>query len=945
MAISKIRMRWSLRTLMIVVALCGVGLLIYRVNVERAPVYRLIRQLRTGNPAARLAAASQIGLIGPRASFAGGALTSALDDPDPGVRTQAMYALVMLGGKSRRLLRALVAEIENPPTRRSGLRIGAPPGDDPVTALETIRPPAAVIIPMLADALESPNARVHRQALRALCAVASRSDPSSVELAAVLSRELDDPSFDNRKQAAESLADLDPRLQQDAVARLSEDLRNLDSARSFEASMLLPLFVEGTAAALSTLVDQVRGDDEIHRLIALSLLGEYRELAAPAAPALIQVVTERDADRRIHLDLRMYWWKSLNASGAGDLFQEQFPAQQAPGDTSAIKLGVRALIGMGAAVERRAIHDLIAVVRDPDRDDCQKRGAIVALGEFGPRTGEAIPALLGVIRSGGRSADRAPSPDDDEDAEWLGMLATEALEEIHSEANPDLVAMLAGLLEDGDAKVRSVAAIALDRLGPKARAAVPALVKALKESTDPVVRRWAASALGRIEAPDIRAVLPPLMAALDDPDRLVRNRAAQAIGPFGPAAREAVPKIVRLLWESGWESELAIALGQIGPDAATAAPPLVAFLNGARPPSDKGLEGALDRIMPRTPGATIAGSIAALKARAGDPAGRARAAYELGWLIAGPPGSAEGAAALGEALGDPDPRVRRMAAAVLGRSGPGAATAGPALIRATRDPDESVRKLAAATLRRAADVPRAIPALADLMKDPSVEVRRWTAGVLGSLGGRATSATPALIAALQGQDTSTRASILTALGRVDASGKEVIPLLIQALDDPAEEIRAAAVGSLGHFIGAHRNVVMPSLLKTLGDPSWEVRYHVSGTLGLSRPTPLVVPALIEALSQGEPLARATAADALGRINYAGPQNPQTIQRAVEALTPALADQDPRVRESAARALAFFRGAAEPSERELRAAMDDPSRRVRDEASAALRAIAEDRARR
>ena len=135
---------------------------------------------------------------------------------------------------------------------------------------------------------------------------------------------------------------------------------------------------------------------------------------------------------------------------------------------------------------------------------------------------------------------------------------------------------------------------------------------------------------------------------------------------------------------------------------------------------------------------------------------------------------------------------------------------------------------------------------------------------------------------------------------------------------------------------------MPALLRTLGDPSWEVRYHVSGALGLSRPTPLVLPPLIETLSKGEPLARATAAEALGHINYAGPQNPETIRRAVEALAPALADQDPRVRESAARALAFFRGAAEPAERDLRATMNDPSRRVRDEASAALRAIAEDR---
>ena len=101
-AIPRTRMRWRLRTLMIVVAFCAAGLFIYRVNVERAPVYRLIRQLRTGNAQARVQAAIRIGQMGPRASFADRALTSALDDPDPGVRTQAAYALVEVGGRSRR---------------------------------------------------------------------------------------------------------------------------------------------------------------------------------------------------------------------------------------------------------------------------------------------------------------------------------------------------------------------------------------------------------------------------------------------------------------------------------------------------------------------------------------------------------------------------------------------------------------------------------------------------------------------------------------------------------------------------------------------------------------------------------------------------------------------------------------------------------------------------
>src|SRR5262245_30578887 len=86
-------------------------------------------------------------------------------------------------------------------------------------------------------------------------------------------------------------------------------------------------------------------------------------------------------------------------------------------------------------------------------------------------------------------------------------------------------------------------------------------------------------------------------------------------------------------------------------------------------------ETALGRIMPRSPRATVAGSIAAM--RAGDPVGRSRAAYELGRLIEKPPHPAEAIAALGEALGDPDPLVRQIAAAVLGRLAPTAPEARP----------------------------------------------------------------------------------------------------------------------------------------------------------------------------------------------------------------------------------------------------------------------------
>jgi hypothetical protein len=120
MAIPRILRRWRLRTLMIVVALVAVSLGTYRVWVELGPVYRLMGQLRIGNVQARREAALRIGLLGPRAALAIGALNSALDDPDPVVRSNAMYSLVRLGWRSPRLLPILAERIENTPKPKSG---------------------------------------------------------------------------------------------------------------------------------------------------------------------------------------------------------------------------------------------------------------------------------------------------------------------------------------------------------------------------------------------------------------------------------------------------------------------------------------------------------------------------------------------------------------------------------------------------------------------------------------------------------------------------------------------------------------------------------------------------------------------------------------------------------------------------------------------------------
>jgi HEAT repeat protein len=575
-----------------------------------------------------------------------------------------------------------------------------------------IRPDATAFVPLLGKALKSPDRWVRQAALEALFAVATWSDPSGQEPAGALRAVLADDRrdrrtegaqraqlelesfslFHDRKRAVEALAKQGPAAQEKAVAQLAGDLRDLGSPRSYEAALLLPRLRGGTATLASILLDFIRDGDDTRRRIAMILLGPT---AGPAeATTVLRAITAPGAERKINLRGRLRWWESVGAREGSQEFQ-RFVQGYARGETTLIEPGVQALKVMGEQVERRAIGELIATLREPGAGPQRRCCAIIALGEFGPDAVEAIPALEEAIRAH-EAADRGASrgyaaPDS------AGALATRALGKIAAEGSPEAIAILARLVADPKASVAPDAAWVLILLGPKARPAVPALVKGLKEPRQ-VVRADSAQALGKIGGPDVRAVLPALLAALDDENGVVRYHAAGAVAQYGAEAKAAVPRIVDLLWESA-DPDVVQWLGGIGPAAVTAIPPLLYWEVKEPPFWGHKIRAAMERIMPHAPGATVAGSIAAMKA--GDPAGRTRAVYEVGRLIEEPPHPAEAVAALGEALGDPDSLVRRIAAAMLGRLAPTAPNAGPLLSRAARDPDESVRRLAAWGLGRA----------------------------------------------------------------------------------------------------------------------------------------------------------------------------------------------------------------------------------------------------
>ncbi|MCI0343396.1 MAG: HEAT repeat domain-containing protein [Planctomycetales bacterium] len=109
---------------------------------------------------------------------------------------------------------------------------------------------------------------------------------------------------------------------------------------------------------------------------------------------------------------------------------------------------------------------------------------------------------------------------------------------------PDAIPGLVDALGDGNAEVRKAAVEGLVRLGPKAAVAVPRLLRALR-SGEPVPEREMAEARERFGQP------------FADPDEMrelyrwsvapvpTRALAARVLGAIGPAARRALPDLLR----------------------------------------------------------------------------------------------------------------------------------------------------------------------------------------------------------------------------------------------------------------------------------------------------------------------------------------------------------------------------------------------------------------
>ena len=271
--------------------------------------------------------------------------------------------------------------------------------------------------------------------------------------------------------------------------------------------------------------------------------------------------------------------------------------------------------------------------------------------------------------------------------------------------------------------------------------------------------RWYASyVLGQL-GPKAADAVEPLRKVLEkrSEQEYVRGNAAWALGRIVPGAEPAVALLAETMHSQGHVSvrrNSAEALGNLGPAAKPAVAELLKLLND---------EDAIVRV---------------------------NTAVAL-WKIQQHP---KAVPSLLEMLRSGKSPVAYQAAVALGRLGAEPETIGPALVEAFHQTDADVRRAAA---RSVGQIGRsAFPAIKKALDDPDDEVRRTAVESLGWMG---PVAVRPLVAALANEKPAARRAAARALGRLGAEAKSAEPVLVEAVNDPNEEVRDAAAKALRYI--------------------------------------------------------------------------------------------------------------------------------------------------
>jgi HEAT repeat protein len=411
------------------------------------------------------------------------------------------------------------------------------------------------------------------------------------------------------------------------------------------------------------------------------------------------------------------------------------------------------------------------------------------------------------------------------------------------------------------------------------------------------------------------------LADLKDPDVLVREEAIEVLTAAGPAAKEAVPLLEKMLRDEprSLRTRAALALWRI--DGRTR-PAVEALGETAR---DRALSSnarnlAIQHLQQL--GGDAAAAVPTLLDLIDDPdlALRNTALWTLGTV--GKPALP----AVLERLGHKEVRERRRAVTALGRLPYGEPEVAPALVPRLTDEDRSVRLQAARLLWTLGNLTKpVVDVMGEGLRNGTTEERTEVLNAVNSILDpvRLRAIRPLLEEALKGTDAVARMRAAQSLYAADGKVEEVLPVLLEGLKNKDRAVWGQAAVGVGK-VGPRAAEAVPTLIEL---------FKAQGNMGafelqeaLVRIGAPSVPPLVEMLTSPQAVTqRFYVSNTLGRL---GPP-------AARAVAPLLGHADIQVRQAACQAVGQMGADARAVVPKLAECLKDTDVRVRQAALSAF----------